>query len=158
MTQAIQDVIDAENDRQSRIDAQLAVMPPHQMQRLEAAKLNARIALARVYGHRLDTRVSERIIDGMILLPEVLCSVGGGVDELPKNAIEWDAWAKDATSKEPLAKLSIDASNAALKEEIRQNVLSAMRPETRLQMARAGTLDDHIEGVVREQIEARSGV
>ena len=158
MTQAIQEVIDAEKDRQSRIDAQLAVMPPNQMKRLEAAQMNARVALARVYGHRLDARVSERVIDSMVLLPEVLCTIGGGVNELPVDAKGWDAWAKNAALKEPLAKLSIDASDASLKEELRQKALSALRPEKRLQMARAGTLDSHIEGVVREEIEAHAGV
>ena len=158
MTQAIQDVIDAEKDRQSRIDAQRAVTPPHQIKRLEEAQMNARVALARKFGHRLDARVSERIIDSMILMPEVLCTIGGGVNELPIDAAGWDVWAADVVSSEPLAKLSIDASDASLKEELRQKALSELRPERRLQMARAGTLDEHIEGVVREQIETRSGV
>ena len=120
--------------------------------------MNARVALARKFGHRLDARVSERIIDGMILMPEVLCTIGGGVDELPNNAKGWDHWVANAVSQEPLAQLSIDASDAALKEQLRQKALSELRPERRLQMARAGTLDDHIEALVREQIEARSGV
>ncbi|PIE14851.1 MAG: hypothetical protein CSA68_09280 [Rhodobacterales bacterium] len=158
MTQAIQKAIDAEKNRQSRIDAQRVVTPPHQIKRLEEAQMNARVALARKYGHRLDARVSERIIDGMILLPEVLCTIGGGVDELPNDAKGWDRWAANAVSQEPLAQLSIDASDAALKEELRKKTLAAMRPEQRLQMARAGTLDDHIEGIVREKIEARAGV
>jgi hypothetical protein len=158
MTQAIQDVIDAEKVRQSRIDTQRAVCPPHQLNRLKAVQREAELALARTFGNRLDPAVSTRIVEGMILLPEVLCSIGGGVNELPTNAKGWDAWAKDAASKEPLAKLSIDASDASLKEELRQKTLSAMRPERRLHMARAGTLDDYIEGIVCEEIEARSGV
>lgn len=158
MTQAIQNVVDAEKDRQSRIDAQRAVCPPHQLNRLKAVQRDAELALARTFGNRLDTAVSTRIVEGMVLLPEVLCSIGGGVNELPTTTKGWDAWAKVAVSMEPLAKLSIDASDASLKEELRQKALSALRPEQRLQMARAGTLDDHIEGVVREQIEARSGV
>jgi len=156
--QSIQHEIDAEKARQSRIDAQRAVCPPHQMKRLDTAQREAELALARVYGHRLDARVSERIIEGMILAPEVLCSIGGGVNELPTDAKGWDAWARETANKEPLAKLSIDASDAVLKEKIRQQALDAMRPEQRLQMARAGTLDDHIEGIVREKIETRAGV
>ena len=158
MTQEIQNAIDAERDRQSRIDEQLSVTPPNQMKRLEAVKREAELALARKYGYRLDARVSGRIVEGLVLMPEVICAIGGGVDEMPTNAPEWDRWAEAAVSREPLARLSIDASDAALKEELRQKALADLRPEKRLQMARAGTLDGHIEIVVREQIEGRAGV
>jgi len=156
--QSIQHEIDAEKARQSRIDAQRAVCPPHQLNRLKAAQREAELALARVYGHRLDSRVSGRIIEGMILAPEVLCSIGGGVNELPTDAKGWDRWAKVAASREPLAKLSIEYSDAQLREEIRRDVLDTIRPEQRLQMARAGTLDAHVDGEVKAKLEARSGV
>lgn len=156
--QSIQAEIDAEKDRQSRIDTQLAVMPPHQRKRLEDAQRQGELALARAFGHRLDERVSARIIEGMVLSPEVLCTVGGGVNELPVDAKGWDRWVKEAAAKEPLAKLSIDASDAALKEELRQQALGAMRPEQRLQMARAGTLDAYIDAEVKAKIEAGAGV
>lgn len=156
--QTIQHEIDAEKARQSRIDAQRAVCPPHQLKRLETAQREAELALARVYGHRLNSRVSGRIIEGMILVPEVLCSIGGGVNELPTDAKGWDQWARDAANKEPLAKLSIEHSDAQLRERLRCEVLEKICPEQRLQMARAGTLDAHVEGEVKSELEARSGV
>ena len=156
--QSIQHEIDAEKARQSRIDAQRAVCPPHQMKRLETAQREAELALARVYGHRLDPRVCGRIIEGMILSPEVLCTIGGGANELPTDAKGWDRWARDAANEEPLAKLSIEHSDAQLREEIRRTVLESIRPEQRLQMARAGTLDAHVEDEVKVKLEDRSGV
>jgi len=102
------------------------------MQRLKEAQRKGELALARVYGHRLDARVCERIIEGMILAPEVLCSVSGGINELPTDVVGWDRWAKDAASSEPLAKLSIAHSDAQLREEIRREVLENIRPERRL--------------------------
>ena len=158
MTQQMQKAMDAEKDRQSRIEQQLGVMPPHQAKRLEQAQMNARVALARTFGHRLDARVSERIIEGMILEPEVLCTIGGGVNELPTDAKGWDRWAKDAASREPLAKLSLEHSDAQLREELRRQALEAIRPEDRLKMARAGTLDTHVDAEVKLRIEDRSGV
>ena len=63
--------------------------------------------------------VSAHIVEGIILEPECLCTVGAGVNEMPTTAEGWDAMAKDLAQKEPLAVLSIEASDAALKEEIR---------------------------------------
>ena len=156
--QSIQREIDRERNRQSRIDAQLAVTPEHQLKRLEAVQRHAELALARVFGHRLDERVSARIIDGLILSPEVLCTIGGGVNELPTTVQGWDAFMKDAAEQEPLAKLSIDHADAQLKESIRCDALDALKPERRISMARAGTLDDHLDGIVQSTIESRAGL
>ncbi|HCP80147.1 MAG TPA: hypothetical protein DIT67_00615 [Octadecabacter sp.] len=156
--QSIQIQIDREKDRQSRIDAQLAVTPKHQLKRLDAVRRQAELALARVYGHRLDARVSARIVDGLILSPEVLCTIGGGVNELPTTVQGWDSFASELAEREPLAKLSLDHSDAQLKEDIRQSTLAAMRPTERLKLARAGTLDSHLDGVFQSQIESRAGL
>ena len=156
--QSIQDQIDQDKHRQSCIDAQVAVTPEHQMKRLKAIKAQAELALARVYGHRLDERVSARIINGLALSPEVLCSIGGGVDEMPNNLRGWDAFVVAMAEQEPLAKLSIDHSDAQLKETIRQQAMNDLRPEQRLQMTRAGTLDAHLEKIVKFELEKRAGV
>ena len=147
-----------EKDRLSRIETQLAVMPPHQLKRLQAAQRQGELALARTFGNRLNARVSERIVAGMVLDPAVLCTIGGGVNELPTDAKGWDAWARTAIEREPLAKLSIDHSDAQLREELRRDVLDSIRPEQRISMARAGTLDAFVESEVKTRIEARSGV
>ncbi len=147
-----------EQDRLSRIETQLAVMPPHQLKRLQAAQRQGELALARTFGNRLNARVSERIVAGMVLDPAVLCTIGGGVNELPTDAKGWDRWARAAVEREPLAKLSIDHSDAALKEELRRDVLAGIRPEQRISMAREGTLDTYVEAAVKARLEARSGV
>lgn len=155
---AFNDEWQKEKDRQTRITQLEDGLVHTQSCRLEVVKREGALALARTFGNRLDARVSERIIEGLILRPEVLCTIGGGVNELPTDAKGWDALAVVLASEEPLAKLSIDASDAVLKEELRQNALAGLRPEQRLSMARAGTLDQHIEDTVLESIEARSGV
>lgn len=153
---SIQNEIDEENQRRSRIAAQIDVMPPHQLKRLEAAQRNLELALARTFGHRLNQEVASRIVTGMVLDPACLCSVGGGVQELPNTSQGWDAYARELANKEPLAKLSIDHSDAALKETIRNEAEQRLRPEDRIAMARAGMLDDHLAAIVATELEARS--
>ncbi len=75
---AFNDEWEKEKRRQSRIDAQMAVLPPHQAKRLSDAKHKLEIALARVFGNRLDERVSARIVEGVVLDPACLCTIGGG--------------------------------------------------------------------------------
>lgn len=159
MTQSsIQAEIDAQNARQSRIDILLSTPPPHQLKRVEAEKHQAVLALARVYGHRQCEAVAARIVEGLVLEPETLVAVSGGVRELPHDAKGWDRWARAAAEREPLAKLSLDHSDAELKETIRRNVLAGIRSERRISMARAGMLDAYVEAEVKARIEARSGV
>jgi len=149
---------EAEKDRLSRIETQMAVMPPQQRTRLEEAQRQGELALARTFGNRLDARVSERIVAGMILEPTVLCTIGGGVNELPTDQAGWDRWAKDAANKEPLARLSLDHSDAHLREQLSREVLASIPPARRMDLARNGTLDAHVDGQVKARLEARNGV
>lgn len=154
--QSIQNEIDLENKRVSRIATQIDDMPSHQRYRLDAAMHSTEIALARVYGNRLNEHVSKRIVEGIVLDPAVLCTISGGVNELPTSQQGWDAFARDLASNEPLAKLSIDHSDAELKDEIRAEAMCNMRPDDKIKMARAGTLDGHLAGIVAAKLEARS--
>ncbi|MDA8584981.1 hypothetical protein N9L47_01795 [Rhodobacteraceae bacterium] len=157
MTQhTIQSEIDRERDRQCRIETQVSAMPPHQKNRLEFAQREAELALARVFGHRLNSQVAARIVEGMVLNPAVLCTVGGGVNELPTTPRGWDAFAKEAANAEPLAKLSIDHADGQLRESLRREALDKMNPARKMAMAREGTLDSHLEQSVKERLEARS--
>jgi hypothetical protein len=153
---SLQKQIDEENQRRSRIAAQLDVMPPHQLKRLEAAQRSLELALARTFGHRLNEEVASRIVAGMVLDPACLCSVGGGVNELPTSPQGWDSYARELANAEPLAKLSINHSDSKLKETIRNEAERRMRPEDRIKMARAGTLDDHLGSIVATEMEALS--
>lgn len=155
MTRKIQYEIDAENDRTSRIEGQKAVMPPHQQKRLEEVQRHAELALARVYGHRLHPDIVKRIVEGLILDPEVLCSIGGGVNELPMTPEAWDDRMKEAVKNEPLAQICIDARDAELKEELRNEELSKLKPDEKIKMARARTLDPHLEQAIQARLEAR---
>lgn len=156
--QTIQIELDKENKRLSRIAAQHDAMPPHQMKRLEVAQRSLELGLARVYGNRLNAGVAQRIIDSMVLNPACLCSVGGGVNELPTTPAGWDGYARTLAKEEPLAQLSIDHSDAQLKSELRAEAEANMRPDDRIKMARAGTLDVHLADIVASRLEARAGV
>lgn len=155
MTQKIQNEIDAEKDRISRIEALTDAMPPHQIKRLEEVKHQGELALARCFGHDLHPDVAKRIVDNLTLNPSVLCTIGGGTNELPISASAWDEFMKDAANAEPLAKASIDHSNAALKEKIRNEELAKMKGPVKMAMARARTLDAHLEDLVKARLEAR---
>jgi len=154
MTQAIQKEIDEEKDRLSRIAALVDVMPPHQIKRLDEVKHKAELALARCYGHRLHPDIVTRIVEGMVLDPEVLCSIGGGVNELPMTPQRWDARMKAAVDHEPLAKACIDSRDAVLKETFRNEELAKLKGPEKIAMSRAGTLDDYIEELVKRRIES----
>ena len=155
MTQAIQNAIDEEKKRLSRIEALIDVMPPHQIKRLDEVKRQGELALARTYGYRLQPDIVARIVANLSLNPSVLCTIGGGVNELPTSAQGWDAFMKTAVEAEPLGKMSLDHSDAALKETFRNEELAKLKGADKLAMSRAGTLDGYIENLVQERIEAR---
>lgn len=155
--QSIQIEIDKEKRRQSRIDNLLSTMPLHQGKLFEQAQHQLALGLARAHP-RLSQLVVQHIVDGLILDPECLCSISGGVNELPTTSEGWTNYARRASATEPLAVLSIEASDATLKEEIRAAEIQAMRPERRIQMARSGELDAHLENVIKSTLEARAGV
>jgi len=156
--QSIQAAIDEDRDRTARIENLMSTMPPHHVKRLEEAQRQLSLGLARAYGTRLNEHVANRIVEGLILDPECLCSISGGVNELPTSRAGWTDYSRKAAAGEPLAKLSIDASDATLKEELRATELQSMRPDRRIQMARSGELDAHLNAMVKSKIEARAGV
>jgi hypothetical protein len=155
MTQAIQNEIDREKDRLSRIEALLSVMPPHQIKRLDEVKRQGELAIARRYGHRLNHDVALRVVENLTLDPSVQCTIGGGVNELPGSAEGWDSFMKTAVEKEPLAMLALDYSDAALKEKIRTEERAKLKPREKMAMAHAGTLDTFLDKLVQERLAAR---
>ena len=155
MTQKIQDEINQEKDRISRIEALIDAMPPHQEKRLNDVKRQGELALARCYGHDLHPDVAKRIVDNLVLNPAVLCTVGGGVNELPTSISGWDDFMKTAASAEPLAQASLDYSNAALKEQLRNEELAKLKGPAKIAMARARTLDAYLDDAVQSRLEDR---
>ncbi len=155
---SIQKEIDAENRRQSRIDEQLAVTLPHQMKRYEAIQQKTENALYRVHGNRLSPQVIDRMVAGLILEPSVLCSIGSSeINEMPSDNMGWDRMARDLVEREPLAQLSIQHSDAELKEKLRQEITAAINPSQRLAMARSGELDNYVDQRVTAKLDERAG-
>lgn len=155
---SIQTEIDAEKRRQSRIDQLLSTSTPPQITRYEKLQGKLEVALARNYGAKITPTVTARILEGLILEPEVLGHIGGAtVDEMPKTVEGWNALAKKLVDAEPLAQLSIAHSDAERKEAYRNEELQKMNGAQRLAMSRAGNLDDHIEAKVMERINSDAG-
>jgi hypothetical protein len=153
--QTIQDEIDRENKRQSRIATQNEGLTHSQRERLNPAKHAAEVALARAYSGRLNEGISKRIVEGLVLQPEVLCTISGGVNELPITQQGWDSFVRGLADAEPLAQMSIDSADADLKRDIGEEALDAMQPKVKMHMARMGTLDDHIAGIIKAKLTER---
>ena len=99
MTQhTIQSEIDRENDRQSRIETQLAVMPPHQKKRLEAAQREAELglangsALAKLSIDHADAQLRESLrreaLDGMNPVRKMAMARDGTLDAHLEQAVK----------------------------------------------------------------------
>ena len=151
----IQKDIDDEKDRISRIEALNASMPEHQAKRLEDVKRHAELALARCFGRRLHPSIAARLVDDLSLNPAVLCSIGGGVNELPTSAEGWEAFMTEAVKAESLAQASIDHSDAALKEQLRDEERAKLKGAERMAMARANTLDAYLNDAVKARLQDR---
>ncbi|MEP6067615.1 MAG: hypothetical protein ABJ246_17380 [Paracoccaceae bacterium] len=157
MTAIIQKHIDAAKDRQGRIERACASMPSSQKTRLDDIHRQAEVALARVYGNRLVPEVTSRLLDGMILDASVLCTIGGGVDEMPKSSDGWNALAKQLVASDPLAQRCVDFADAKLKEGFRQEALQSLSPTSRMSMTRDNTLDSFLEESVQRRLDDRLG-
>lgn len=159
--QSIQKEIDREKGRQSRIDKLINSSLPHQLQRLENVKGMVDSALRQTFGFRLKDVVIQRITDSVILEPSVLAFIGGAtIRELPADDDRkgWSAFVQKLVDKEPIAKLNIEASDLALREQLRQKYLAEMKPTDRMAGARAGTLDAALNAKVTAEIQRRSGI
>lgn len=159
--QSIQAEIDAENERQSRIDRLMDTSLPHQLKRLEDVRRIAEISIGQVFGHRLAPIVTNRILDGLILESEVLAHIGSAtMRELPADDDRkgWASYVTRLVEKEPVAALSINSSDAKLNETLRQNFLAQIRPSDRLSLSRSGKLDEVLAAKIKEELQKRSGI
>ena len=159
--QSIQKEIDREKDRQSRIDKLINSSLPHQLQRLEDVKRRADQAIRQTFGYRLKDVVIDRILDSLVLEPEVLAHIGGAtIRELPEDSDGkgWNQFVQKLVDKEPIARLNIESSDMALRETLRQKYLAEMKPSDRMAGARAGTLDAALDAKVTAEIQRRSGI
>lgn len=149
-----------EKGLQSRIEAYISTLPPHQLKRLESERNNLNIALARVFGDRIAQIAVNKIVRDFAIFPECLGTVGGGLRELPdpEDRGGWNALATQLVNQQPLAKLSIEASDSQLKAKLADEVRSNMRPADKANMAHAGTLDSHVEKIVNAKLQERAGL
>jgi transposase-like protein len=140
----------------ARVERLTSGLTNTQAERLRTIQFKTQVALAKRYGARINDSIVDKITSELILRPDVLCTVAGGLDETPKNANEWARFAEEVTGAEPLAAMNLIYSDAAEKQRIRQKVLDKMDPATKMNMARNGTIDSHLDRVVQTELDARA--
>lgn len=153
---SLNDEIEKTKDVTARVERLTSGLTNTQAERLRTIQLKTQVAIAKKYGARLNDSIVQKITDELILRPDVLCTVAGGLDESPKNAMEWARFADEVTGAEPLAAMNLIYSDAAEKQRIRQKVLDKMDPATKMNMARNGTIDSHLDRVVQSELDARA--
>lgn len=153
---SLNDEIEKTKDVTARLERLTSGLTNTQAERLRTIQLKTQVAIAKRYGARLNDSIVDKITSELILRPDVLCTVAGGLDESPKNATEWARFAEEVTGAEPLAAMNLIYSDAAEKQRIRQKVLDKMDPATKMNMARNGTIDRHLDRVVQSELDARA--
>jgi hypothetical protein len=73
-----------ERDRNSRIANASAALFEGEKKRLADIQRQTELAFARLYGGKLTPEITARLLEGQILDADVLCTVSGGLDEMPK--------------------------------------------------------------------------
>lgn len=146
------------NRRESRIVAQLSTMSALQKEKLNEIKHALEMSLCRVYGVRLKPDFRDRVIHECVLDPRVLCTVAGGMNEMPTTANGWDSLAKEMAESDPLVMLNVTHSDEELKTSLRKDALEQIPSKDRMNMARVGTLDSHLDQIVEIELEKRLGL
>jgi hypothetical protein len=145
-----------ERDRQSRIENASAALLGSERKRLSDIHRQTELALARLYGGKLTPEITARLLEGQILDADVLCTVSGGLDEMPKSQETWDTYAHGLVKKDSLAQRCLDFADAKLKESFRQEALGSLNSTEKMNMASAGTLDAFLSENVARRLDDRA--
>jgi len=128
-----------------------------QSEKLTAIRRNVEIALARQYGTRLASIISDKLIKDTILRPDVLAHLEGAtVAELPNNSAGWDRFARELVKADELAQRNLTFSDAELRERLRGEALASMSPQRRIALAREGKLDELLDTQVEHALDAQA--
>ena len=145
--------------RASRLYALSSTCPKHQMDRLRPLQHSLELGLARVAGSKLAPIVVARILESLILHPEVMVHMAGSaLAELPKTPDGWDAFALEQIRSEPLAVLCLESRDANRREVLRQTYISGLKPTDRMTKARDGTLDTAAESYITAELQKSAGL
>lgn len=127
-----------------------------QSEKLSAVRRSVEIALARQYGTRLASIISDKLVKDSILRPDVLAHLEGAtVAELPDEAAGWDRFARDMVEADELAQRNLAFSDAELRERLRGEALASINPQRRISLARDGKLDDLLDSQVEQALDAQ---
>lgn len=157
MSRSTQKTID--DLRESRLHALRTTSPKHQLDRLKPLEHQLELALARVAGTKLAPIVINRMIESLLLNPEVLVFMSGSsMAELPSTAEGWNAFAHDCIANEPLAVLCIASRDMTRREELKQAYISGLKPTDRMSKARNGTLDSESTAYITAELHRSAGL
>lgn len=143
--------------RMNHIEQLEAGLTSKQSEKLTAVRRNVEIALARQYGNRLASIISEKLIKDTILRPDVLGHLEGAtVAELPRDAAGWDRFARDMVEADELAQRNLAFSDAELRQRLRGEALASINPKRRISLAREGKLDELLDTQVEQALDAQA--
>lgn len=143
--------------RMNHIEQLEAGLTSKQAEKLTAVRRNFEIALARQYGNRLASIISDKLIKDTILRPDVLAHLEGAtVAELPRDAAGWDHFAREMVEADELAQRNLAFSDTELRERLRGEALASMSPQRRIALAREGKLDELLDTEVEHALDAQA--
>lgn len=142
--------------RMNHIEQLQAGLTSKQSEKLTAVRRNVEIALARQYGTRLASIISDKLINDTILRPDVLAHLEGATfAELPRDAAGWDRFARGMVEADELAQRNLAFSDAELRERLRGEALASINPQRRISLARDGKLDELLDTQVEQTLNAQ---
>lgn len=144
-------LLDTDN-RRARADGIRAGLTSKELQRFEDAKNKLLIHWAALYGDRLNPLVIENMSAESLLNMDILEAVHGNP---PQSEESWRAIAMEIATGDEWVTRNLEFSDAKLKAEIRDRVLSELPGARRMAMQRSGELDGYVASAVQEELEAR---
>lgn len=130
----------------------LQTLTSTQRERTEAAINRVCIELAKLYGDRLPSLLTEHLKVLAVLHPRI---IDAGHAMGPQSDEAFREVAKDIANSEPLVQRALDSADAQLKADIRAEKLAEMPPTVKMQMARDGALNSHLDAQVQAELDAR---
>ncbi len=139
--------------RQERARYVTTHLPAAHKAKFEKLQSDFRLALAMVYGNRLDPLIVDDLTNCLILDADInaaLCGVHSGT---PTDAAGWQERARTAVRNDELASLNLNHSDAMLKRELAEKYIESLSPAQQMTMDRNGTLQASVDEHIRRKIE-----
>lgn len=151
------DAVAASNKRISRLERVRSTLTTNEKAAVVKETQSYREALARQHPS-LSADMVKYLSEELLMSPAFLGTVMGTVRELPADRAGWDSLARSTVAKDELAQANLIRANEKLRDQLSEQVLNEMYGPTKMAMARDGSLDAHIAGIVDQMISERAGL